>query len=180
MKVLDRVVATLAGFALIVVGGGALALVGGWNGIPFVVDVVTAAREASRVEAGLIGLLVTAVGVYLLAVAWQRDEGADDIRLEAEGGDIRIALRAVETVVFEAAAEVPGVTEVAAKLRARDGQLSLDVAVYVSSDRAMPDVARDVQERVGSRIQLVTGVPVARLDVRVRGVAKSPRRQRIE
>lgn len=179
MKVLDRVVMTLAGFVLLVFGGGALALVGGWNGTPFVVDVVTAAREASRVEAGLLGLLVGAVGLYLLAVAWQRAEGGDDIRLEAEGGDIRIALRAIETVVFEAAAEVHGVTEVAARLRGRDGQLSVDVSVYVSADRSMPDVARDVQERVGSRIQHVTGVPVARLDVRVRGVAKS-RRQRTE
>lgn len=177
MKALDRVVVTAAGLALIGAAVFVLALVAGWNGIPAVVDFVTSVRESSRVEAGLLGLLAGAVGLYLLSVAWQRAEGGDDIRLESEGGDIRIALKAIETVVFEAAAEVNGVSEVSARLGGRDGQLSVDVAVYVSSDRAMPDVARDVQQRVGARIQHVTGVPVARLDVRVRGVAKA-RRQR--
>lgn len=179
LKALDRIVITLGSLVLIAVGVTAAALAAGWNGMPMLVDLVSAARHSGRIEAALLGLLGMAVGLYMLSAAWQKPDGDDDIQLEADGGVIRIALQAIESVVFEAAAEVDGVAEVTAHLRSRDGELLVDVQVHVSSDRAMPDTARDVQRRVGARIQQVAGVPVGRLDVRVRRVAKS-RRPRIE
>lgn len=179
MKALDRIIVTVAALVLLFVGGIIVTLVAGWNGMPFIADLVSAARETARVEAGLLGLLGIAIGLYMFAFAWQREEGADDIELESEGGSIRIALKAVEAIIFEAAADIDGVEEVSAQLASREDELIVDVAVQVQSERPMPDVARDVQERVGARIHAVAGVPVARLDVHVRGVNK-PRRHRVE
>lgn len=179
MKVLDRIIATVAALVLLFVGGAIVALVGGWNGMPFIADLIAETQHGARIEAGLLGLLGVAIGLYLFSVAWQRPEGGADILIGSDGGDIRISLKAIEAVVFEAATEISEVGEVIAKLDSKDGELVLDVAVHVSSERTMPEVARDVQERVGARIRDVAGVPVARLDVNVRGVSK-PRRQRVE
>lgn len=178
MKGLDRVVITVGGLVVLVLGGAIAALVAGWNGTPLLLDMAAATQQTARFEAGLLGLLGLALGAYMLSAAWQREDLGGDIRLEADGGDIFISLKAIESVVFEAAAEVEGVQEVSARLLAREGELLLDVAVHVSSERAMPEVAQDVQQQVGARVQQVAGVPVGRLNVRVRDISK-PRRQRV-
>lgn len=179
MRLFDRVIVTLAAFVVLLLGVFALALVAGWNGLPWLGDLILAARGSARVETGLVGLLALAIGLFLVSLAWQRSEGADDIRIEGERGDVRISLRAVESLVFAAAAGVSGIGEVVAKLSTRDGELVIDMSVQVTSERPMPDVARDVQERVGAHVSEIVGVPVANIGVNVRNVTR-PQRQRVE
>lgn len=179
MRLFDRVIVTLAAFVVIAVGGISLALVAGWNAMPLFGDLLLAARSTARVEAGLLGLLGVATGLFLLSLAWQRAEGTGDIRIEGEKGDVLISLRAVESVVFEAAGQVVGIGEVVVRLANRQGQLTVELAVQVSSDRPMPEVAKEVQQRVEERIRTVVGVPVAEIEVNVRNVTR-PRRQRVE
>lgn len=179
MRAFDRIIVTLAAFVVLFVGVVAVALVAGWNGYPVLGDLIEAARGAARVETGLLGLLTLAVGLFLLSLAWQRAEGADAIRIEGEQGDVLISLRAVESLVFEAAGQVEGIGEVAARLATKDEQLIVDISVMVTSERPMPEVAEDVQQRVKERVEAIVGVPVAQVGVNVRNVAR-PQRHRVE
>lgn len=179
MRIIDRFVITLAALLTLSLGIGALALVAGWNGTPWAVDVIAAARGSARVEAGLIGLLAVAVALYLLAVAWQREQAPGAIQQAGQLGDIHVSLRAVESLVLQAASAVRGVREASARLHLEADQLVIDVVAAVTSERPVPEVSGEVQAHVAQYVRDTVGVDVARVGVQVRHI-DAARKTRVE
>lgn len=179
MRVVDRLVVTLAALFVLAFGVAVLALVAGWNGVPWLLDLLAAARAAHRVEAVLTGLLGVAVALYLLAVGWQREGRMDVIRQAGALGEISVSLRAVEAVVEQSAEAVRGVKDVEARLRQQEGALVVDLNVGVTAERSVPEVSGEVQQRVAERIREIVGVEVAHVGVQVRHI-EAERRARIE
>lgn len=171
MRVIDRIVITLAALLTLSVGVIFLALVAGWNGTPWAIDLIVAARGTARIETGLLGLLAVAVALYLLLVAWQRDADPGSIQQAGELGDVFVSLRAVESLVLQATSSVRGVREVNTRLQQQTGELSIDVSLLVTSERSVPDVTREVQQRVAQHVRETVGVPVTRVGVEVRNIA---------
>lgn len=170
MRAIDRFVITLAALLTLAVGGLFLALVAGWNGAPWAIDLIMAARGPARLETGLLALLAVAVGLYLIAAAWRRSGDPGSIRQTGELGDVSVSLRAVESLVLQAASAVRGVREAAVRLRQEAGELLIDVSLLVTSERRVPEVTEEVQERVAQHVRDVVGVPVARVSVAVRNI----------
>lgn len=175
MRVIDRFVITLAALLTLLVGIVALALVAGWNGTPWAIDIVAAARGSARLETGLVGLLAVGAALYLLAIAWQRDSDPGSIQQTGELGDVYVSLRAVESLVLQATSSVRGVREVTTRLRQQSGEVSIDVSLLVTPERRVPDVTAEVQERVAEHVRETVGVSVARVGVEVRNIAPEQR-----
>ncbi len=149
MRAIDRFVITLAALLTLAVGGLFLALVAGWNGAPWAIDLIMAARGPARLETGLLALLAVAVGLYLIAAAWRRSGDPGSIRQTGELGDVSVSLRAVESLVLQAASAVRGVREAAVAPAARKrASCLIDVSLLVTSERRVPEVTEEVQERV--------------------------------
>lgn len=179
MRVMDRFVIALAALLALAFGVAALSLAAGWNGVLWAVDVIMADRGAARLESALTGLLAAAVGVYLLALAGQRETEPGNIALPGELGDVSVSLRAVESLVLQAASSIRGVREATTRLGQEEGRLTVDLSVLVTSERPVPELAAEVQQRVTRHVQDVVGVPVGRVSVAVRNIA-SGHKARVE
>ena len=110
--------------------------------------------------------------------------------LREEGiGTIRIADDLVPVIAAIAATEVDGVASLAGnitkdlvrkvsgrnlsqgvKTEVKDGEIRFDLAINVDFDRNIMDVTKEVQERVKSAVETMTGMSVPEVKVRVAAV----------
>lgn len=179
MRIVDRLIITLAALLTLVLGGTTLALVAGWNGIPWLLDVMAAARGVYRVEAILAGILAVAVALYLLVVAWQRQPQPEVVRQAGPLGEVVVSLRAMEALVTQAAAGVRGVRDVDARLSHQGEGLVVDLRLGVTAERPVPELSAEVQQRVAERIKETLGFEAARVGVQIRHI-DAERRAHIE
>ncbi len=175
MSWLERVIASLTALITLVAGVAGLALVSGWNGTPWLFDLVEAARGPARLQIGLAALLLVGLALLLLMQAWQRERVPDHLRQTTQLGDVSISLRAVESLVYRAAQQVKGITEVDVEVAAAGEELQVDLSLLVAPDLRVPEVTREVQERVEAYVRETVGVPVSRVSVEVRNIAREPR-----
>ncbi|HEV7127577.1 MAG TPA: Asp23/Gls24 family envelope stress response protein [Ktedonobacterales bacterium] len=119
------------------------------------------------------------------------DRVSDDARLSADafGGRVRIAPRALRTVVCEAALAVPGVARLYTRghgwaatlgrpfpregiaLTVRQHAVGVDLYVVVVSGANMVSVGESIQEAVGAAIEHILGMDVSEINVYVRDVS---------
>ena len=175
MSFVERLVASLTAIITLAAGVTGLALVSGWNGTPWLFDLVTAARGPARLELGLAALLLVGLALYLLLQVWQRERSPDSLRQTTQLGDVSISLRAVESLVYRAARQVKGIAEVDVEVAAAGEELQIDLSLLVAPDLRVPDVTREVQERVEAYVRETVGVPVSRVSVEVRNIARESR-----
>ncbi|MFO7311725.1 MAG: alkaline shock response membrane anchor protein AmaP [Bacillota bacterium] len=175
MSFVERLVASLTAIITLAAGVTGLALVSGWNGTPWLFDLVVAARGPARLELGLAALLLVGLALYLLLQVWQRERPPDSLRQTTQLGDVSISLRAVESLVYRAAQQVKGISEVDVEVAAAGEELQIDLSLLVAPDLRVPDVTREVQERVEAYVRETVGVPVSRVSVEVRNIARESR-----
>jgi len=81
----------------------------------------------------------------------------------------------VESLVYRAARQVKGIAEVDVEVAAAGEELQIDLSLLVAPDLRVPDVTREVQERVEAYVRETVGVPVSRVSVEVRNIARESR-----
>src|SRR5690606_14981724 len=175
MSWLERLVASLTALITLAAGVVGLALVSGWNGTPWLFDLVAAARGPARLQLGLVALLLVGLALFLLAQVWQREPVPDRLRRTTQLGDVSISLRAVESLVHRAAHQVKGIAEVDVQVAAAGEELHIDLSLMVQPDMRIPDVTQAVQERVEAYVRETVGLPVSRVGVEVRNIARDAR-----
>ncbi|MBO8142631.1 MAG: alkaline shock response membrane anchor protein AmaP [Firmicutes bacterium] len=175
MSLLERLAATLAAAVAGMAGVAGRMLVRGWNGTPWLLDLIDAVQGPLRLQAGLVALLMVGLGVYVAGQAWHREAEPQRLRQSTRLGDVTISLRAVESLVYRAARQVKGISEVDARVKIDGEALSVDMSLSVVPDTSMPEVTQAVQERVEEYVRQTVGLPVARVGVDVRGVAREAR-----
>ena len=94
--------------------------------------------------------------------------------VSGEGGSVRITDAALTHIVVRAAESVPG-TRVRRPRRHLDvaidgGHARVDLELAISYGCVLPDVAREVQERVAAAVSTMCGVNVIAVDVSVEGL----------
>ena len=108
---------------------------------------------------------------------------------EEEFGTVRIADELVPVIAAYAATEVDGVASLAGnitndnvrrvsgrslaqgvKTEVKDGEVRFDLALNVDYDRNIMDVTKEVQERVKSAVETMTGMKVEEIKIRVAAV----------
>ena len=105
------------------------------------------------------------------------------------GGDIRIAIPAIITIVRQAACSVEGVTRItgsnlinniaefvgsrkvldrAIQIEIRKSQLTVELSINVCYDISLPTVAANVQKNIIRQVEELTGLEVAKVNVIIR------------
>jgi len=103
-----------------------------------------------------------------------------------EKGSIKISADVIATIASLAAAEVPGLANMAVggisgmlgrknltkgvKVELGEGEVSLSLFVIVEFGLLIPEVAESVQQKVKSAVESMTGLRVVSVDVHVQGV----------
>lgn len=104
-----------------------------------------------------------------------------------QSGDCIISDDVIITIAISAALEVEGVAamaprgvnlrggkaEKAVKVESENGEIALEIHLNLYSNCRIPDVCAEVQKRVKSQVQDMTGKPVTKVNVHVAGVVFS-------
>lgn len=120
-----------------------------------------------------------------------REEKKSKYTVQTDGiGEVVISEEVIATIAALAAAEVKGVVsmvgtmpnEIIEKLGMKklskgvkveivDDELNIDLALNIKENVVIPDISAEVQNRVKGAVEMMTGYPVAAVNIRVAGVA---------
>lgn len=179
MGLVDRIILTIYTFALAFFSLAIVLLALGWDE-PQSLLAAAVATQSGRVALGLAGLVFFAVSVRLLYFAFNRPNRHRAVVHEAELGEVRISLEAVENLVARVARGIKGVRDVRPVVR--DGPEGLDVRlrVWVSPDVSIPELTQHMQEEIARYVRSVVGVGVANVETFVENITTESRRARVE
>jgi len=112
-----------------------------------------------------------------------------EITNATEMGDIRISQEVVATVASIAATEVPGVAGMSGgiaygisemlgmknlskgvKVEVGEKEAAIDVYVIIEYGSRIPEVSWNVQEKVKSRVEAMTGLSVIEVNIHIQGI----------
>jgi uncharacterized alkaline shock family protein YloU len=111
------------------------------------------------------------------------------IRLDEQQGTIRISEDVVAAIASQAAAEIDGVTLMAAagagvsdligkkqgrrgvKIILDENRVNIDVYLLTAYGKPIPGLAQKVQDRVSASVQSMTGLTVSNVNVHVGGIS---------
>ncbi|MBO8125884.1 MAG: alkaline shock response membrane anchor protein AmaP [Firmicutes bacterium] len=174
MNLVTRIVLFIFSLLVLVLAIGALGVAVGWDPeLTFLA--VNQWLVASRVEAGLIGLIALGLAILAVVLVFRKSEDVPTIIKETNLGTIRISLQAVETLIKRAAGEIDGVRGIHSKLRMVDGELGIDLALEVAPDTNIPELADKVQTRVKEYLAHTVGITGATIGLTVREIAAQPK-----
>lgn len=173
LTTLDRVVVTLAGLFLALLGA-VLAVSGlGYRGAGSLLPVLEL-FGGGLVEGLAAGLIILAAGLYLVFLGVRREED-EEIRQETEMGHVSISLRALENLVRRAAAGVKGVKEVDVAVHPSPEGVAVALSLTVHPELSIPAISEEVGRRVRAQVRETVGIDVGDVSVAIRNIAGGTR-----
>lgn len=173
LSTLDRVIVTLAGLLLALLGAD-LAVSGlGYRG-PASLRPFLDLYGGGLVEGLAAGLLVAAIGAYLVFVGIRQEED-EGIRQETDMGHVRISLRAIENLVRRLAAGIKGVKEVDVSAHPSPEGVALTLSLVVHPEVSIPAISDEVGRRVREQVRETVGVDVGDVSVAIRNIVGESR-----
>lgn len=91
--------------------------------------------------------------------------------LQAEGGEIRIALAAIDTLVKQAANQIPEIKEIKTRFFPHEEGLGVHIQMTVGPDGGIPDLTTLLQQKVAEHVYNVAGIQIKEVKVLVENVA---------
>ncbi len=128
-----------ASTALLLATGGTLGIWAVWMGFPTL-----------GFSGALLALLLLVLARWL---GWRhnRRQRGDYITYQGEGGEVRVSIRAVKDLIERTVASSACVVSVVPEVHAgRRGLLAVEVFLRVTSEAAVPELCRTLQERIAA------------------------------
>lgn len=128
---------------------------------------------AENVLFAAIPALILGLSIWLFFSQFRSDKPQmpSSVVLHTEGGEVRIALAAIDTLVRQAANQLKGVREVKTSFFRRNEGLGVHIRTTVSSDESIPDLTAQLQQQVSEHVHNVAGVKIEEIKVLVENVA---------
>jgi len=173
LSVIDRIVMSLAGLVLVVLGIDLAASAVGYQGPGSLAPLLE--RWGGGLAEGLVsGALALFLGAYVLVLCVRQEED-EGIRQETEMGHVRISLRAIENLVRRVASEVRGIKDVEVEAHPSPEGVAVHLYLVVHPDTSIPEICDDVGRRVRSQVRETVGVDVGDVSVSIRNIAAGNR-----
>jgi len=125
----------------------------------------------------LIGVLLL-VGLRLLWVSLTRSRSGRVVVHDYKLGQVRISLVAVENLVKKVVYQVHGVKDVKPHVVETRGGMGLHIRAIVAPDISIPEVSKEIQQRVQAYILDTTGIAVNDIKIIVENISTT--RPRVE
>lgn len=127
--------------------------------------------RGGRFEAVVLAVITALITARLFGLSLGGRQKEPGVLKETALGEVRIALRAIETLVTRAAKEVRGIRDVDVAVKPAPGGVEVIVSALVSPDTRIPELSDQVQARVEEAVREAVGVSVSRVHVAVRNIA---------
>lgn len=179
MGILDRIILTIYTFALTFFSGAGLLVAFGWRA-PFQVLVDAVESTRGRWSLGIIAAVLFISSVRLLYFAFRRGQASQTVVHQAELGEVRIKIDAIENLVRRVARQVKGIREAQPRVDASEGGIDVRIRVWVSPDVNIPEVTSELQQEISRYVHNVVGISVTQCEVDVTDITTETRRSRVE
>jgi uncharacterized alkaline shock family protein YloU len=108
----------------------------------------------------------------LLLLVRPRDNSNRSFRAPSSGGDVRISQEALEEIIARSASVLSGVVQVHSSLRERDNGLQISISCQYEQGVLIPQLSKELKEKIKHDVELYTGISVAEVKVLVRRLEK--------
>lgn len=123
----------------------------------------------------LIAAAALLLGVLLLIVAFYRRRPIRHVTVETlDGGSVHVNLHAIDAVVRRAAAQVPGVSNVANHLQMSKSGLQIRLSFSLPADRNVAELGAALRQEISSQLEHMIGVRPANIDISVINISDKP------
>jgi uncharacterized alkaline shock family protein YloU len=139
-------------------------------------DAVTFLQENITLSA--IFAFIAVLSLWLFAAQFRGSSQSklpNSVVLQAEEGEVRIALTAIESLVQQAAAQVKGVREVRPTFFTRNEGLGVHIKTTVSSEDSIPELSAQLQNVVKEHVLRIAGVSIEEIKILVENVSAGAR-----
>ena len=146
--------------------------------IPFIPAVGTMIADftefmADNLPFAAIAALILGLSLWVFFAQFRsaKPQMPSSVVLQAEGGEVRIALAAIDTLVRQAANQIKGVREVKPSFfRCQEG-LGVHLRTTVSTEESIPNLTSLLQQKVTEHVHKIAGITLQEIKVLVENVA---------
>ncbi|GAB6182112.1 hypothetical protein JCM14036_34310 [Desulfotomaculum defluvii] len=178
MSPFDRILLIIYSFIITIVCLLSLVIVSGWwqepvyylLHSPYVYDV--------QVYLSAFISLLLLMGLRLLWVSFTRQKNGKAVVHDYMLGQVRISIMTIENLVKKAVYQIHGVKEVRPRVVQTSRGMGLHIRAIVAPDISIPEVSREIQQRVQEYILQTTGITVNDIKVIVDNISST--RPRVE
>lgn len=120
-----------------------------------------------------IAALILGLSIWLFLAQFRstKPQMPSSVVLQVEGGEVRIALAAIDTLVKQAANQIKGVREVKTSFFRRNEGLGVHIRTTVSTEESIPNLTSLLQQKVTEHVHNVSGIAIQEIKVLVENVA---------
>ena len=166
MILLDRILLGITALIMAVLAGFLLATI--W-GSTFVIDWLRS--PSLLVDGGIVTLILVLLAIYLVVLI-SRSEKKRFIVYPRELGEVKISTACVESLIVEAAEQIPGLAQVRASFTDVVGpKVTLRATVY--PDHNLSQLSEELQESVRAYVEQTVGIVIQEIQVFVDGITKN-------
>jgi uncharacterized alkaline shock family protein YloU len=177
LTLFNRAKLFIASLILLVAGLIALFLAFGWD-LSSQINGIVQFFLLHRIESALLGIILLIPGISLLYLTLEQEKEFNIIQ-DTPLGQIRINLKAIETLVVRVAKEVKGIKDVDAHIYGAPEGVEILLSVVVTPEMAIPEISQEVQRRVEVAVRETAGVNTVNITIEVRNVS-GPVKARVE
>lgn len=124
-----------------------------------------------------IGVLLI-IGLRLFWISLSRRNYAKAIVHDYMLGQVRISILAIENLVKKVVCQIPGIKEVKPRVVEHHKGMGLHIRAVVAPDISIPEVSREIQQKVQEYLAQTTGITVSEIKVIVDNISTT--RPRVE
>jgi uncharacterized alkaline shock family protein YloU len=115
--------------------------------------------------------IVILSGIRLFWVSLVKPRGKHVVLAETSLGQVKVSFQAIESLVEKVVSQFNGVREVKPRIVAVPQGVGIQVRASVTPDINVPEVSREIQNRIKERILEVTGITVNTVRVTVENIS---------
>jgi uncharacterized alkaline shock family protein YloU/uncharacterized membrane protein len=116
-----------------------------------------------------IAFLMISLRFFYLAVRRNQTE-SPSVNLPSAHGNVSISIETIQNVALRASGRIKGLNELKARIQVKDSGLEIDLRTKVDGDSSIPQITEDVQRIVKEQVELLTGIPVAKVSIHVTNI----------
>ena len=123
-------------------------------------------------------LLLMGLRLFWVSLTRRNNAGGKAVVHDYKLGQVRISVLAIENLVKKAVGQLPGVKEVKPRVVEHQKGMGLHIRVVVTPDISIPEVSREIQQKVQEYLAQTTGITVSEIKVIVDNISST--RPRVE
>lgn len=179
MKIVDRLLVVLVSLGTIVSAAVIVLLVAGWE-MPLWYLEAGLWSPGVRIGTGLGGAVLLVIGLVVLARQFSPPPVTRALIQTTSLGDVKISVEGLENLVSRACYQIRGIREAKVRVDVFPGSIGVFVRAIVGEEVNIPEVTKELQERVKNYVEQVSGIVISEVRVLVDNVGPTVRPSRVE